>query len=239
VIRQRTISNQQGILELQHNRRLPCLWTTNPMLGGLRISVLFPTLLGEVWRPDHVALNADLAAYIRDRERRDRDFSPFTAVNHGWQSGPDFFDAEAPAVQMLKHFINQQIEAFLREWGRVSFTAGTPATFRYRYSGWAVILRQGGFQYEHVHTKTDLIGIYYVEVPDAPAGVGTGNLTLVDPRAGRVATRAIWENAHYSVPPRPGMLLLFPSFVPHRVDRVQASGERISINFDIALEGVS
>jgi uncharacterized protein (TIGR02466 family) len=207
--------------------------------GGLRINVLFPTLLGEVWRPDHAALNADLAAYIRERERRDRDFSPFTSVNQGWQSGPDFFDAEIPPVEALKHFINRQIEAFLHEWGRVSFTAGVPSAFQYRYAGWAVILRQGGFQHEHVHTKTDLIGIYYVEVPDAPADLASGNLTLIDPRAGRVATRAIWESAQYSVRPRAGTLLLLPSFLPHRVDQIQAPGERISINFDVTLENVS
>jgi uncharacterized protein (TIGR02466 family) len=207
--------------------------------GRLQINVLFPTLLGEVHRPDHAALNADLAVYVRERERRDRDFSPFTAVNQGWQSGPDFLDAEIPPIQALKHFINLQIEAFLQEWGRVSFTADMPRSFRYRYAGWAVILRQGGFQHEHVHTKTDLIGVYHVEIPDSPADLGTGNLTLIDPRAGRVATRAIWENAQHSVRPCPGTLLLFPSFLPHRVDQMQAPGERISINFDITLEGVS
>lgn len=76
-------------------------------------------------------------------------------------------------------------------------------------------------------------------MPEPPAGVPTGNLTLIDPRAGRVAARAIWEHAHHSVQPRAGTLLLFPSFVPHRVDQLQAPGERISINFDISLEGVS
>lgn len=206
---------------------------------GPQIRVLFPTLLGEAQLPAPEALNSDLAAYIRGREQRDRDFSAFTTVNHGWQSGLDFFETEIAPVQTLKRFINQQIESFLEEWGRVSFSPTAPRAFRYSYTGWAVILRQGGFQYEHVHTKTDLIGVYYVAVPQAPTNVPTGCLTLIDPRGGRVASRAIWELAHYSVPPRPGTLLLFPSFVPHRVDQLQAPGERISINFDITLEGVS
>lgn len=205
----------------------------------LHTKVLFPTVLGEAQQLDHARLNAGLAAYIRSRARSGCDFSPVTAVNCGWQSGLDFFDVEIQPIQQLKRFINRQIEAFLREWGRVSFGPVAPRAFRYQYTGWAVILRQGGFQHEHVHTRSDLIGVYYVEVPDAPTDTSIGNLTLIDPRAGRVATRAVWENAHHCLRPCPGMLLLFPSFVPHRVDYIQAPGERISVNFDITVAGVS
>jgi uncharacterized protein (TIGR02466 family) len=200
--------------------------------------VLFPTLLGEFQFPQPEALNKDLSAYIRGREQHDRDYSPFTTVNHGWQSGPDFFDVEIPPIQALRHFINPQLEHFLAEWGRISFNSGAPKSFRYQYTGWAVILRQGGFQHEHIHTKTDLIGVYYVEVPAVAEDVPTGDLTLIEPRGGRLASRAIWESAHYSIRPKPGTLLLFPSFVPHRVDQVRAPGDRISINFDVTIEGV-
>jgi uncharacterized protein (TIGR02466 family) len=204
---------------------------------GLGFTVLFPTLLGEAEFPDAAPLNRDLAAYIRARELRDRDHSTFTAVNHGWQSAPDVFEADLAAIRTLQRFINHNIEAFLREWGRVSFSPSAPRRFSYSYAGWAVILRQGGFQQEHIHTKTDLIGVYYVTVPAGSADESPGALTFIDPRGGRLASRAVWEFPQYSSRPKPGMLVIFPSFMPHRVDQVQAPGERLSINFDISLHG--
>lgn len=205
---------------------------------GLGITVLFPTLLGEAEFPDAAGLNRELAAYIRSREQLDRDYSAFTTVRHGWQSAPDVFEADVPAIGALRGFVDQHIEAFLHEWGRVSFNQSAPRRFRYSYAGWAVILRQGGFQHEHVHTKTDLIGVYYVEVPAESSDGPSGNLTFIDPRGGRLASRAIWESPQYSSRPKPGKLLLFPSFMPHRVDQVGGHGERISINFDVSLEAM-
>ncbi|MFN6536955.1 MAG: TIGR02466 family protein [Nostoc sp. EkiNYC01] len=202
---------------------------------GLKINVLFPTLVGETEFPDCEALNRDLAAYVRNQEQNGRNYSQFTSVNNGWQSGLNFLNSDFPAIQTLKHFINDQIEIFLREWGKVSFSSSTPSVFQYNHTSWAVILRQGGFQHEHIHTKTDLVGIYYVEVPTAPATKTSGNLTLIDPRSGRVTSRSNWETAHYSIHPKPGMFLLFPSFLPHRVNQVEVAGERISINLDVTL----
>ncbi|MBC1236104.1 TIGR02466 family protein [Nostoc sp. 2RC] len=206
---------------------------------GLKINVLFPTLVGEAEFPDCEALNRDLAAYVRNQEQNGRNYSQLTSVNNGWQSSLNFLNSEFTAIKSLKHFINDQIEIFLKEWGKVSFSSSTPSAFQYNYISWAVILRQGGFQHEHIHTKTDLVGIYYVEVPTAPSTKTSGNLTLVDPRSGRVTSRSNWETAHYSISPKPGKFLLFPSFLPHRVNQVETAGERISINLDVTLRPYS
>jgi len=206
---------------------------------GLKINVLFPTLVGEAEFPDCEALNRDLAAYVRNQEQNGRNYSQLTSVNNGWQSSLNFLNSEFTAIKTLKHFINDQIEIFLKEWGKVSFSSSTPSAFQYNYISWAVILRQGGFQHEHIHTKTDLVGIYYVEVPTVPSSKTSGNLTLVDPRSGRVTSRSNWETAHYSISPKPGKFLLFPSFLPHRVNQVETAGERISINLDVTLRPYS
>lgn len=207
--------------------------------GALRISSLFPTLVGEALLPGAAPLNRELAAWLRERERSERDVSPLTTVNEGWQSGLDVLDADLSAVRRLRERIDVQIERFLEAWGQASFAPGAPAAFRYSYVGWAVILRPGGFQHEHVHSKTDLVGVYYVEVPPAAPGADVGGLTLVDPRSSRVASRAVWESAQLTLVPEPGKLVIFPSFVPHRVERVSAPGERISINFDVMLQAAA
>lgn len=183
-----------------------------------------------------MAINENLAAYIRNLERNESDRSQFTTVNNGWQSGFDILTADVPGVETLKEFFNHSVEAFLREWGKISFNETAPGAFRYTYSTWAVILRQGGFQHEHVHSKSTIVGIYYVEIPKDGSGSPPGDLTLMDPRSGRLANRAMWECVKHTISPQAGMLILFPSFVSHRVDQVMAPGERISINFDVTLD---
>jgi uncharacterized protein (TIGR02466 family) len=204
----------------------------------MQLTSAFPTLIAEARNPHAEAMNRDLAAFVRDRERMERDRSAFTTVNHGWQSGLDLLDAPIAPVKAFRGWINSQIEAYLAAWGQASFTAGAPRQFRYEYTGWAVVLRTGGFQHEHVHSKTDLVGVYYVEVPPPQPAANPGALVMLDPRTGRVAARSVWESVQHTVLPEAGKLVIFPSFVPHRVDQLTAQGERISINFDVTLYGL-
>src|SRR6185436_184156 len=197
---------------------------------------IFPTLLAQYDVPECEALNRGLAEFIHELAARSRDYSSLSTVRHGWQSGFDLLEYDADAIRALRAEINRGIESFLEAWGAVSFGSLAPRSFRYRYNGWAVVLRGGGFQHEHVHSRSDLVGVYYVATPADGKG---GKLSLIDPRAGRLASRAIWDITHVDVTPRPGLLVLFPSFVPHRVNQIESDGERISINFDVTLEGVA
>lgn len=201
----------------------------------VRISTIFPTLVGETDVADS-ELNAALAEHVHALERSSPDYSALSTVNRGWQSGFDLLEHDAPAICALRRHFDAAIETFLADWGRASFGSLVPRSFRYKYNGWAVILRGGGFQHEHVHTRSDLVGVYYVSVPQQLTG---GELTLIDPRAGRLASRAMWDSSQLSITPRAGLLVLFPTFVPHRVDQLTTDGERISINFDVTLEGLT
>lgn len=202
----------------------------------MRIESIFPTLLGTSELPSCELMNAALTEYIHYLQRTAPDLSALTTVKHGWQSGFDLLDHDVPAIRELRGHFDAAITDFLRVWGKASFGSAVPNSFRFRYTGWAVALSGGGFQHEHVHTRSDLIGVYYVSVPSNPSG---GDLTLIDPRAGRLASRAAWDLSQTSITPRAGLLVLFPTFVPHRVDQLTADGERISINFDVSLESAT
>lgn len=202
----------------------------------MRLSPMFPTLVGDVVLPDAAALNGELAAWLRDRARTEEDRSPRTTVNVGWQSGLDLLDDPFPPLQALRSFFHAQVAEYLEQAGRCHHAADAPTRFTFDTVGWAVILRPGGFQHEHVHTRTQLVGVYWVEVPEALADRGA--LDLGDPRAGRVYGRSAWELDRVSLLPTAGRLVLFPSFVPHRVHQV-AGGDRISINFDVTVHAIA
>ncbi|HEY2739410.1 MAG TPA: putative 2OG-Fe(II) oxygenase [Thermoanaerobaculia bacterium] len=204
-------------------------------MDELKINLWFPTLVGEANFAEARRFNPLLAQSIRDLARRERGEAARTTVNHGWQSKPDFLDTGCPEVQALRGFFNHSLETYLSQWGRIYNNAMAPPAFTYRYQGWAVLLESGGYQHQHVHSRTDFVGVYCVEAPRLDPGSEEGSLTLLDPRSGRLANRAIWEREREAVRPQPGRLVLFPSFVPHRVDAFHGPGERITINFDVTL----
>lgn len=205
---------------------------------GLHIQALFPTIVGHADFPSASELNPRIAAYLLACERREEGVAPRTTVRHGWQSTLDLLEREVEELHALKTFFNRSIESWLAENGRQHLGSSAPPAFSYSYQGWAVILRQGGFQHEHVHTRTDLVGVYCVATPRDHAKRPSGHLTLIDPRGGRLAARPSWETDRVEIEPVPGRLVLFPSFLPHRVEEVRLPGERITINFDVTLRPI-
>lgn len=86
----------------------------------------------------------------------------------------------------------------------------------------------------HVHPLSVISGTYYLQVPK-----GSGNFRIEDPRMDAFMARpphrkqAREENlAHIQVEPKPGMLLLFESWLRHEVPANLGRSERISVSFN-------
>jgi uncharacterized protein (TIGR02466 family) len=111
------------------------------------------------------------------------------------------------------------------------FVRSKPA--RYRLTAWSVVLESQGHQIPHIHPSAWLSGVYYVAVPESIAASG-------DETAGWIEFGQPPEHYHGKVPaelvlekPRPGLLVLFPSYFYHRTIPFDAAGRRISIAFDV------
>lgn len=92
--------------------------------------------------------------------------------------------------------------------------------------GWAVVYHQGGSHRQHTHHDSVFSGTYYIET----GGVGPegGHLQLLDPRPAAVARQA--SPGVYAVRPKPGLLVGFPSWLPHSVQAtLHDGGTRICI----------
>lgn len=102
-------------------------------------------------------------------------------------------------------------------------------------TGWANISRAGDHNMTHIHPESMWSGVYYLActtaVPDRPLA---GCLELRDPRAGcnMVPVFGAPFGRVMHVTPRPGLLVLFPSWLPHGVYPVAGEGERVSIAFN-------
>jgi uncharacterized protein (TIGR02466 family) len=101
---------------------------------------------------------------------------------------------------------------------------------------WANLLKGGGHHSGHIHPNSIISGTFYVEVPG-----GSGAIRFEDPRLPlmmsappRDKDAAEELQSFVSVEPRPGLLLMWESWLRHEVLPGAGKGERLSISFNFA-----
>jgi uncharacterized protein (TIGR02466 family) len=99
---------------------------------------------------------------------------------------------------------------------------------------WVNVMNKGAIHAPHIHPHSVISGTYYVAVPP-----GSGVLRFEDPRlplmmaAPPRKAKARPENRLFvDVTPKPGMLLLWESWLRHGVETNRARGRRISVSFN-------
>lgn len=102
---------------------------------------------------------------------------------------------------------------------------------------WANVSSPGGSHRLHSHPNSLLSGVWFAAVPP-----GSGQLEFRDPRPSgwlrldRQTTTA--ANAQViGVDPQEGLLVVFPSWLPHSVATNRGNGERISVAFNLMPTG--
>jgi uncharacterized protein (TIGR02466 family) len=155
-------------------------------------------------------------------------------TNHGgWHYAFDLFDLEEPVVAEFRDEMAEHVQAFLNHFR----PEGRQKEDRFRLEGWVNVNRAGDYNVLPCHPGCFLSATYYVRVPPAMRG---GEIFFRDPRGPAVAmyeTPGIelpWVGSGTGIPfaPAAGHLLLFPSWLEHRVEPFDGPGERISIAFN-------
>ena len=101
---------------------------------------------------------------------------------------------------------------------------------------WVNLLRGSGHHSAHIHPHSIISGTLYVEVPK-----GSGAIRFEDPRLPLMMAAPTRQpnapedlQAFVTVDPRPGLLLLWESWLRHEVLTGTGRGERLSISFNFA-----
>lgn len=202
------------------------------MLGAdMTIRTLFVTRLYEAMI-DKPALIEDLADSVRmlaaeDRAGRDwskahgyRGYTSYASLNDLPSRDPAIGDL----VRLLNGHVRQFAEASHLDMGR------RPKLD----SLWVNLMKPGATHSGHIHPHSIISGTFYVCVPP-----GSGGLKLEDPRLPlmmaappRAPDAPEDSRSFVYAEPRPGMLLLWESWLRHEVPPNTAKGERISISFN-------
>lgn len=186
----------------------------------------------------------DLAAFLaalRERvlgERSLRPAPPSKATRDGLQTGELRLDAE-PLLAALRAQLLGAVDACIAAWraaGLDSRVAPLPGREPRLLRAWATVLGPGGRQAPHHHPLARVSGVLYLDLPPAMAGPGGTQGCL---EFGLPPDRLAWRRRPPTrlVAPRPGRLVLFPSQLFHRTLPFSASGQRISIAFDVETLG--
>jgi len=139
-----------------------------------------------------------------------------------WEGGNNFLDN----VPLLKEQVLEHYKIFLQEANaKVIPDLSLTASF-------LNIIKNQGFQYSHHHPNSIISGVYYHQIDR----INSSHIVFenpnpvcdfVDP------TGHLWPN-HAEEEPVAGKLIMFPSWLKHRVSLSNSEYERIAIAFNIS-----
>jgi uncharacterized protein (TIGR02466 family) len=135
-----------------------------------------------------------------------------------------------PAIGDLARLLNRHAAAFAKD---CAFNIARKPRLD---SLWVNLLRGSGHHSAHIHPHSIISGTLYVEVPK-----GSGAIRFEDPRLpmmmaapARHAGAPEELQPFVTIQPRPGLLLLWESWLRHEVMPAAAKGDRLSISFNFA-----
>jgi len=198
----------------------------------IKLSNIFATpLLVHRWS-DGAEINRELVPSILAHER-DNPGERKTNIG-GWhsQTGQLEFCGDA-GRRLIRHMYEMTDEATRRV---LAENGQAFRPMRWTLHAWANVNRDGDFNRVHTHAGSTWSGSYYVDTGDPDSEEGTP-IHLLDPCQGRaniflpslVATSVLQR-------PEAGLMILFPSYLPHMVFAHRGSRPRISIAFNMRKE---
>lgn len=180
------------------------------------------------------AFNAAFADAIRTHPRRRDDYDPNKRAIRGGSIVTDLLNHDHPAIRGFHTALDAAIAAYgaaLPALPGHPHIEGRPRG--YALDVWGNILRAQGHQDGHIHNLGWLSGVYYVEMPEVLSEDDPNHEGWIEFNHPGYGIPDRGTATVHRVCPRPGMIVLFPSYVWHRTVPFEGAGERISVAFDL------
>jgi tetratricopeptide (TPR) repeat protein len=179
--------------------------------------------------PSLEAYLTDLAASLRLAQRT-RGHPIGQSLRHGSQTPEILTRSEDPAIKAFFAAIDEPIRGYIAMLAERDDVLGRRVAKTYRFSGaWSVLLRPGGRHVDHIHPQGWISSAFHVELPAAIEEGRQGWLKFGEPG---VATSPVLGPEHFEKP-RPGDLVLFPSYMWHGTVPFGGEASRLAIAFDV------
>ncbi len=173
-------------------------------------------------------INSDLKNFIIKEKEKNPKGTTKSNVK-GWHS--DDFDLKN---ENLKEFINEISVGIGNAINDMNWDIETQLAKI--TSMWAIINHKEAFNEKHHHGSSALSAAYYVK-----AEQNAGEIVFFDPRQANVFHHPLSKSVNEinaqvkSIEPKAGTLVLFPSYLEHKVNPNLSNEERIVISFNVSL----
>jgi uncharacterized protein (TIGR02466 family) len=197
-----------------------------PKLAGQ--AMLFPSPIFEFYLDEADDLNQRLLA--DSRALRKTSEGVVRSNQHGWHSDTSLFNRQEQSFKDLSQAAVRSV---------VSATQSVAPQFDFKTNeilmqAWVNISERGAFNTPHDHPGFCWSGCYYVRVPENSPG-RSGDIEFLDPRT-NISAMAVPGSSLFApkirFKPKPGLLLLFPSYLRHWVYPNEQDEERVSVAFN-------
>ncbi len=190
--------------------------------------------------PSHIdAFNSALIEHLRRHRDLRFDYNSLSCHN-GQTSGEILIEPKGP-VHLLESIIERAGHAYRERLSGASHPWVDGAPGELQLSAWCTVLRSQGYQHGHIHPSAWLWASTTCACRRrAPRS------RRATPMTSRAGSNSVANPGHYpdgdqgeirTIPPAPGTLVLFPSFVYHRTIPFDSDDERITIAFDFRAPG--
>lgn len=176
-------------------------------------------------------LNAALVELLSSRHRL-RSHPLDQSLRNGTQTPRSLLAENDPVIKSILAAFQGPIAEYRRQLGT---DPGHPLSAmnlgQTRYTGaWSVRLHRLGYHVNHIHPDGWLSSAYYVETPPETAdpAARSGWIKFGEPRHAVPGVQA-----EHFVQPKPGRLVLFPSYMWHGTTPIHGDAPRLSIAFDV------
>ncbi len=204
-----------------------------PVEQPLRVGSVFKTDIGfydcmelEGW--------AEYNAQIRTSMLRERIEDPDglyrSNMSGTWHSKDRVLSIKG--MERFRDMLGKQFRSYVSTWG-----AKENDELKLKLQSWAMMYTHGGYATIHTHPNCHASSVYFCD--DCPSeeltmatgeGVAPGELEFFDTRANvQLQVPHLNTMRPFRVKPKAGLLLVFPSWLPHFVHPVTGDQERISI----------
>jgi uncharacterized protein (TIGR02466 family) len=179
-------------------------------------------LLGELAHSIRSLAEDDEAGKRWSRDKGYKGYTSYASLND--------LPKRDPAFAELRRDLVRHAAAYAQE---LAFDLGRKPKLD---SLWVNLLKSGGHHSAHIHPHSILSGTLYIEVPN-----GAGTIRFEDPRFPMMMAAPVRRDdapeelrPFVGIQPRPGLLLMWESWLRHEVLPGAAKTERLSISFNFA-----
>ena len=169
-------------------------------------------------------------------------------VSESWDNAISSSDPQDFAREGVTSFNSTESLHLLSEWDNVTafikdfagvMTKSMDVTATYDLLNmWTTVYPPGAFVPEHVHSNSTLSGVFYAKAEPNCGEIVFGDPSWVAKTMSCPAMQGKYPDVptKYKVTPEPGLMLLFPAWLPHKSLANRSQEDRIIVSFNMNIK---